>query len=191
MYGNILSNAQIHEMVKSNQLVIHPYQQWRLKLAHYRLTPSFVATAGEFSDGRARGRSTPPDLRSGPFHFPPREYRIIEVAETLILPEGIVGSFVSASTLVEQGFALTAGKLDADYGREGERVILGMTNLLDRTNLFDPTRGFAHIYFIDFRGADRHPIDFSPEQRHDFRDRISRGDDGPNYHRDDPDDEYA
>lgn len=79
-----------------------------------------------------------------------------------------------------------AGKLDSEYGSQGERILLGLVNLLEEENPFDPTLGIAHVSFTDFRGTERNLARFTPEEREDFRDRRLR-DDGPDYHRDDPD----
>lgn len=187
MYGTVLSNKQIERMVDGEgKFNISSYERSRQKLAHYKLSPARILAPGPLRKDGTRRHVEIGDLRDGPHVFKAHEYRIVEVKETIRLPEGIVGQFTPASTLVEQGFGLVAGKLDSEYGSEGERIILGLVNLLDEDNPFDPALGIAHISFIDFRGAERNPAKFTPEERADFRDR-RLSDDGPNYHVDDPD----
>lgn len=187
MYGTFLSNKQIERMVESgtSKFSITPYELGRQKLAHYRLSPGRILAPGPLRRDATRRHAEIGDLRDGPHIFKPRQYLIVEVRETMRLPEGIVGQFTPASTLVEQGFGLVAGKLDSEYGSQGERIILGLANLLDEDNPFDPARGIAHVSFIDFRGTERNPSKFSPQEREDFRNR--QLDDGPDYHADDPD----
>lgn len=188
MYGTLLSNKQIERMVDSDpKFSIAPYDRGRQKLAHYKLSPARILAPGPVRADGTRRHAEVGDLRDGPFTFEPRQYLIVEVHETLRLPEGVVGQFTPASTLVEQGFGLVAGKLDSEYGSAAERVILGLVNLLDEENSFDPEMGIAHVSFVDFRGTERNPATFSAKERADFRLRYF--DDGPNYHADDPDDD--
>lgn len=189
MYGNLLSNKQIEQYVHGpDKFTIHPYKRDRLKLAHYKLSAGFIAKPGILREDGTRRHKTVGHLSDGPYVFEPRQYLIVQLRETILLPEGIVGNFVPASTLVEQGFALTAGKLDSGYGEldgQEQHVLVGLTNLLDEPNPFDSSLGICHIYFADFRGTERFNVDFTAAERQDFRDR-RLGDDGPNYHADDP-----
>ena len=57
-----------------------------------------------------------------------------------------------ASSLVEQGFGLTAGKIDPGYGDRNEKLVFGLKNLLDEANIYDSRRGLAYIFFVDLRG---------------------------------------
>lgn len=186
MYGTVLSNKQIERLVEGGgKFTISSYDRSRQKLAHYKLSPARILAAGPLRKDGTRRHVEIGDLRDGPHVFRGRQYLIVEVKETIRLPEGIVGQFTPASTLVEQGFGLVAGKLDSEYGADGERIILGLVNLLDEDNPFDPAMGIAHISFTDFRGAERNLARFTAQERADFRDRRF-GDDGPDYHVDDP-----
>lgn len=189
MYGNRLSNKQIEQMVNGpGPFIIAPYRQDRQKLAHYKLTPARVLTPSVVQpDGRrSEFMAEVGNLRQGPFQFGPRQYLIVEVFETIRLPEGIIGDFTAASTLIEQAFGLVAGKLDSEYGKDGERILLGLYNLLDRDNVFDPSLGIAHISFHDFRGTERRSARFTDREMRDFRDRRLDDHDAINYHLDDP-----
>jgi deoxycytidine triphosphate deaminase len=187
MYGTLLSNKQIELLIKGpSGFKINPYDRSRQKLAHYKLSPARILAPGPLRKDGTRRHVEIGDLRDGTHVFKPAQYLIVEVKETVILPEGIVGQFTPASTLIEQGFGLVAGKLDSEYGSQGERILLGLVNLLDEENPFDPTLGIGHVSFTDFRGTERNPARFTAEERADFRDRRLRADDGPDYHRDDP-----
>lgn len=189
MYGNLLSNKQIEQMVRGpGNFSISPYRKDHQKLAHYKLSPGRVMVPGPLRADRSRGRPTQVgDLRDGVQLFKPQQYLIVEVLETIRLPEGILGQFTPASTLIEQGFGLVAGKLDSEYGARGERIIVGLTNLLNEDNPFNPRLGLAHVSFADFRGTERRLAKFTKQERDDFDDRRFP-EDGPDYHRDDPED---
>ena len=186
MYGNVLSNSQINAMRNSRLMTIRPYDPSRMKLAHYKLRAGHLGTPGKLEQSGLRHHVHAHDFRDGPFPFQPHQYMIVQIKETILIPEGIVGNFVPASSLVEQGFGLTAGKLDSDYGEADEqRILFGLVNFLDVENVFDPGNGIAHIYFVDFRGTERLQVRQSDKERQEFSDRhiqLDRiADDGPDY----------
>jgi hypothetical protein len=90
--------------------------------------------------------------------------------------------------LIERGFGLTAGKLDATYGTIGgrhQKIIFGLKNLRDEINVFSAADGLAHVYFIDLRGLDNMPVEFSDHEMSEFLRRFGRfkraKDDGVGY----------
>ncbi|MCF6390895.1 hypothetical protein L2K20_28355 [Mycobacterium sp. MBM] len=192
MFGNILSNAQITSMVKNKTLTLSPFEPSRLKLAHYRLKPGKLLRLGPLDEDGNREFLVAHDLnypkRNPNFMFEPGEYMLVEVQEDVVLPPGVVGNFLPASSLIEQGFGLTAGKLDPGYGQidgEKQRIIFGIKNMLNERNIFNPSRGLAHIFFVDLSGVRTLPAGFSQVEKKDFRDRDDRYwralDDGPFY----------
>lgn len=180
MYGTLLTNAHVKELIRNRAINIEPFDEGSLKLAHYRLRPQHLVRPLAQRDDGTREYSLPVhDFRSGkPFRFEANEYLIATTIEHIILGPGIVGEVIPASTLVEQGFGIVAGKLDPGYGSiEGkpQDFIIGLKNLLDEPNFFFPGRGIANISFHDFRGTSRLPLDWSDSERSDFKTRrISR-----------------
>lgn len=191
MFGNIISNAEIVEMVDKRTLTIQPFSAQKLKLAHYRLQAGRLLRPQRTAGSMDTDLATVHEFRhNSPFYvFRPSEYLVVEVREIVILPPGIVGNFLPASALIELGFGLTAGKLDPGYGSldgEEQKVLFGLKNQLDVPNEFDSRRGLAHIYFVNLTGLRTVSADFTPEERADFRDRDPRrwakaADDGVHY----------
>ncbi|MBN2185387.1 MAG: hypothetical protein JW746_08675 [Candidatus Krumholzibacteriota bacterium] len=91
--------------------------------------------------------------RSGKdYIFSAREYALAVVREKIILPDGLVGRFIPMSGLIEKGFSITAGKLDPHYGRGGEEIRFGLSNLRGAANRYDRSSPLAYIEFFDLRG---------------------------------------
>jgi hypothetical protein len=130
------------------------------------------------------------DFQDGPFLFAPKEYLIVTPVEHITIQANLVGSVLPASTLIEQCFILTAGKIDPGYGRIGDRqqdFVMGLANLLDEPNWFHPDRGIANISFVDFRGSPVLPTQWTVYERRSFRNRerlLRAADDGPFYEED-------
>jgi deoxycytidine triphosphate deaminase len=189
MFGNVINNAQIKKLIKDKELTLSPFRDDRLKVAHYALRPSGVLWAGAQNSKGKRELQSKHDFDSDDkYVFQPGEYAIVEVEEFILLPDGIVGHFLPSSTLIESGFGLTAGKLDPRYGKLGgnrQKLIFGLKNLKNEQNTFYSAEGLAHIYFIDLRGLNSLPLDFSDPEVQDFIRRFPRfkraHDDGPSY----------
>lgn len=189
MFGNIVNNAQIKKLLADKQLVLRPFREDRLKLAHYALRPAGVLWASSPNDKGKRDLQPKHDFSSNDVYtFQPGEYAILEVEELIILPEGIVGHFLPSSSLIERGFGLTAGKLDPGYGdiaKARQKLIFGLKNLRNEQTPFSAAEGLAHIYFIDLRGLNSISADFSDLEIQDFMRRFARfkraHDDGPSY----------
>ncbi|EUB95503.1 deoxyUTP pyrophosphatase [Rhizobium sp. CF080] len=163
MYGNVLNNAQITSLVEDQKkITISGFQSKRLKLAHYPLTAGGVIVPGKIGVSGKRQKSPTHDLNEhGDFTFKPNQYAIVEIKEYLHLCPGVVGHFLPSSRLIEQGFSLTLGKLDPDYGNMTEKyqlVRFGIKNMLDEENLLEKNQPIAHIYFIDLRGLNNAEI---------------------------------
>jgi len=103
------------------------------------------------------------------------------------VPDGIVAQFATPFNLVETGFQLNAGRMQAPFGERDERLIFGIKNMLSTQNVFSFGRPVAYIYFVSLRGL-KSTLSSSEEQRdfEAFRRRYSRADDdGPTYPQDD------
>lgn len=178
MYGTVLTNVQIEQLMRApGGIRFHAFHASSMKLAHYRLRPGLLFRPGRQRKDGSHDLGLPiHDFRhGGPYTFEPNEYLLITSVETIVLPEGVVGEVIPASTLVEQCFSLVAGKLDAEYGSiDGELFIMGMKNMLDERNTFFPKNGVANIAFHDFRGAFRQVKHFTEAQKKDFSDRKAR-----------------
>ena len=189
MYGNKLSNAHVSELIEHGDIQFVNFDKSNLKLSHYRLRPNELwRPTAQKQDGSHR-RAHVHSFSDGPYEFEPYEYLVVTTIEHIVLPEGMTGEVVEASTLVEQCFGLTAGKLDPGYGNIGNKrqdFIMGLRNQLNAPNIFHPDAGVANISFIDFRGTRRLQTEWSRRQLDDFDDRELRRrrraeDDGPFY----------
>jgi len=177
VYGTTPTNTQIAELMERGQLHIDPFEPENLKLAHYRLRPYQLWTPGPQLEDGSHMRTFAHDFRDGPKKFLPNQYLVVTPVEHITITGYLVGSVLPASTLVEQCFALTAGKLDPGYGRLGGRkqeFIMGIKNMLDEPNYFHPERGIANISFVDFRGTRFQEPQWTAAEKDDFRDREHR-----------------
>jgi len=185
--GQMLSNAQILDCLERGVITLEPFDHRNLRLAHYRLRPSQLwRPSHQLPDG-SHQRTFLHDFGDGPYEFRPKEYLVVTPLEHVTIHGNLVGSMLPASTLVDQCFSLTAGKLDPGYGNIGEQkqdFIMGLTNLLDKPNWFHPGQGVANIAFTDFRASKVLPTSWSIDERRIFQDRERRRraeDDGPFY----------
>lgn len=189
MYGNKLSNAHVVELIDHNEIKFFNFVQANLKLSHYRLRPSDLWKPMEQKTDGSHRRVHVHSFSEGAYRFEPNEYLIVTTIEHIVLPEGMTGEVIGASTLVEQGFSLVSGKLDPGYGDldgKHQDFIMGLKNMMNADNYFYPESGIANISFIDFRGTRRYQTEWSPRQLRDFDDRQMRRrrraeDDGPLY----------
>src|SRR5258708_7637282 len=118
MFGNILNNTQIRKLRDAKQIIIRPFRPDRLKLAHYALRPIGLLRPGQVNAKGLREHHPIHDFLSKPdYVFEPNEYAIVEIEEFIFMESGFVGHFLPSSSLIERGFGLTAGKLDAGYGK--------------------------------------------------------------------------
>lgn len=156
MFGNIISNAEIEAMVKGRALTISPFDRKNLKLAHYRIGAGRLLRPRQGGSTPQSGSREVHDFSNEErYEFQPNEYLVVEAQQFLQLPAGIVGNFLPASALIEQGFGLTAGKLDPGFGGldgKSQHVRFGLKNQLNEPNVFDRSRGLAHIFFVNLTG---------------------------------------
>ena len=179
MFGNLLNNALIKNLLEQKVLSITPYVSKDLQVAQYPLRVHAFAEVTAEKDATPWVTLTD---RQPVFHMKQRTYYWVEVAEMIVLPVGIVGRFVPASSLIEKGLGLTAGKIENPFGSKGERIRFGLYNHLSTPVSWDRTERIAYIQFMDLRGMDNHKYTQNRIDREVYRFRLSReADDGVNY----------
>jgi deoxycytidine triphosphate deaminase len=197
MFGNIINNAHLIELLKEGQISIDPFSTRNLKTIHYPLTPYTVLSAeGRGSDGEFRTKvqhqfQTDDDY----YEFEPNEYFIIEIEEYISVAPGIVGHFVAPSNLIHQGFGLTAGRIEAPFGgvETGRlKVRFGLKNLLkSKKNALMKKDLIAYVYFVDLRGLNSLRVEETDRDRRLFdawkRRKLRAEDDGAFPHSDEQD----
>ena len=190
MFGNLVNNVQLRNLLENKHLEIEPFSPSDMSLAHYTLH------VGRVKIRRADGSwTTTCDFQetANPFFVPANEYVIVNTRERLkLLSEHIVGTFSPASTLIEQGFGLVSGKIDKRYGTTGEAhgrsqelVVFGLKNYLNVSNPIVPLMRVAHVSFFDLRGVAGEKVELTQAEINQRVKRFLRAmDDGPFYDQD-------
>lgn len=189
MFGNILNNSQIRNACNKSDITIDPFDDTKLKLAHYPLTAGSVLWATEKTPKGLQKHDLRADFRNNePYRFEPLEYAIVEIAEFIKLSDGITGHFIPSSSLIELGFGLTAGKIDPGYGHLGgkqQQIRFGLKNLKNEKNQLAPFQVIAHVYFVDLRGLNNMGIKLTRRELEFLMERAPRylraQDDGVDY----------
>jgi hypothetical protein len=177
MFGNLATNTQIRELIRDGVIDITPLIEENIRSAHYTLTAGRVLKHDEnfelaqvhtFEDGK----------KDSVYTLEPNGYVVIEpVQRVRLLNSGIVGRFITPSTLIESGLALVSGQISNLYGKDGEGVRFGIKNFLDRNFYIQKTFRVAHIEFYDIRGVAHEIIKMTPEEKRAWANRILRGND--------------
>lgn len=179
MFGNLMNNMEVNELVRQRLIDITPYNEDSLRAVHYPLRPSVVFK--KQLDGSVRLKQNFADTPS-PYSVEPNEYVIIEVHERIKLPKGIVGKFVPSSNLIESGFGLTAGRIEYPYGSNGEPIRFGLKNLLDQPNEVTSQMRLAYVEFFDLRGLRNMEYKLTEREMRIFASRLRYAkDDGVDY----------
>ncbi len=171
MYGNVITNHQLRNLLRTNCIAIDPFQEKYLKAAAYTLTPGRVLKRGE--DGEYDVVHTF-GTRRRDFTLSCGEYVIIEAREKVAIREhGIVGTFATASTNIENGLLIVAGQIDSHYGVKGEALRFGVKNLLAVDNEISSDTRLVHLQLVDMRGSATDPIKRSESTKSTWNDRIN------------------
>lgn len=179
MYGNILNNKQILNLIDSGEIKITPFNERKLQTIHYPLNIKGIA---RFPDDDSEPSY---HLLKKTIKLEPNEYVTIDIDEHIELCEGIIGEFTISSNLIEKGISLTCGKIDSEYGKKGESIIFGLKNLLNKRNSIEKDLKIAYIKFYDLRALDNNRYKLSKEEMVLWKQRTRRFlDDGPNYYED-------
>jgi deoxycytidine triphosphate deaminase len=177
MYGTIINNKQILSLSESNLIRIVPFQKNKLQTIHYPLNIKLISKPnkdGDYTEFVLKKNKS--------YTLAPNEYVIIEIDEHVELGAGIIGEFVPSSNLIEKGLSLTCGKLDPEYGRQGEAIRFGLKNLLDQEVVIEYDLKIAYVRFFDLRALENVPYILSSAEKKLWEQRIKRAmDDGPSY----------
>jgi deoxycytidine triphosphate deaminase len=181
MFGTLVSNRLLKQMIEAKEIDIDPFEDSMLKATHYTLQPGRVLSRtpeGKWLNAHIFSESERYTLK-------PNEYVVVEVKQRVrILRDGIVGRFITTSSHVEGGLLIIAGQIDFQYGSAGEMLRFGVKNLLDSPNEIKRLTRLAHMEFFDLRGVtvDRPKLTAAEKSLWAGRRRDPEGD-GPNYSR--------
>lgn len=182
MFGNLLNNTLIRELVDAREIMITPrFNPARLQIAQYPLFPFAVHSV-----------SAPNKIKreylfgedGNTYTLTPDQYVVIDILELIQLPIGIVGRFIPASSIIERGLSLTAGKLEHPFCHNGERIRFGLKNLLSCPNLLKADEQIAYIEFFDLRGMDNFDYKLNRRDKKVYKERVDPDADAPNYEKD-------
>ena len=182
MYGNVLTNRQLSRLMADKSLQIRPFVTSSLKEAAYTLNPGRIlrlSAAGRWNVVHIFN-DTEPDFR-----LEADEYVIVEPLQAVtITVDGIIGTFIQASTNVEEGLLVVAGQIDSKYGTRGEALRFGVKNLFSKPNAISLKTRLVHLQLIDLRGSTADPVVRTQQQEQTWdarrRTRFERDDsDGP------------
>ena len=172
MFGNLINNKQITDLREAGIITITPFDQKLLKAVHYPLHVKSVYRREP--DGTWRRRQSF-DEDTQPFILEPHEYVVVEIREAVVLKEGILGQFLTASNLIEGGLGLTAGRIEYPFGQRGETIRFGVCNQLNVPNQINSYHHVAYIQFFDLRGLSSRLIIITQEELDFLAKRISEG----------------
>ncbi len=165
MFGNLLTNRMIEQHIKNDgKIKIIPFEKDRLQVCQYKLSAGRVLYRYADTDDSVVNQGKH-DLDDGEYEFRPHEYVRIEVKENVMLGASIVGRFIPASALIDNGFVLTAGKIDPKYGEGGEKIYFGLLNALNMHNRISKATDLAYVEFYDVSGASIDPYDLTNEEQ--------------------------
>lgn len=163
MFGNLITNRQLRQLIKQKEIEIAPFDQNSLKTTHYTLRPGRVL--GRQADGSWKQLHSFKEDKHD-FSIPADGYVLIEVLELVkIASEGMVGRFIPTSNLIDAGLLLNAGQIDNKYGVNGEGLRFGIKNMLSVPNPIGPNTRLAHVEFFDLRGITVDPVPLSEAEK--------------------------
>ncbi len=163
MFGNLITNKQFRQLIKSKEIQIEPFTDASLKTTHYTLRPGRVLGRKPDGSWTQQLHNFKDDDRE--FVIPENAYVVIEVREAVKIGcEGIVGRFIPTSNLIEAGLDLVAGQIDNKYGLKGEGLRFGLKNLLNIPNPIKSDLRLAHVEFFDLRGITLDPVKLSKDE---------------------------
>jgi deoxycytidine triphosphate deaminase len=167
MLGTIVNNTQLKALQESRRIYIRPFEEKSLKTIHYPLTATkFLECAGR--DGKKPRFNLKYDEGYVKAEFGANEYLVAQMEQTIELQDGIVGHFVPFSKLIDYGFGLTCGRIEAPYGQNGEVIRFGVKNQLNLKNVLARNEVIAYVYFIDLRALSNLKFELSAEERELF-----------------------
>lgn len=171
MFGNMINNNQLKHLIEIEKLIdITPFAPELLKTAHYPLKPKSILKRKNGAYRAVHNYDTDEETYS----LDENEYVLVEVRESIKLPEGIIGQFVPSSNLIEQGFGITAGRLEYPYGQKGEPIRFGLKNLLNESNELRMDDQLVYVQLFDLRGLDNNNVQLTNRDIELFSKRLRR-----------------
>jgi deoxycytidine triphosphate deaminase len=153
MFGNLINNALIKDLIKRKVLEIVPMDKSLLQLTQYPLRPHILYKVKKEKEGQPIHYFTE---KNNEFKLEAKTYYWVDIFEYIKLPVGIVGRFIPSSNLIEKGLGLTAGKIEKPFGDNGEKTRFGIYNYLDTAVTLRFEERIAYVQFTDLRGLDNH-----------------------------------
>lgn len=179
MFGNVINNKRLTELVSSGNIKISPFDKKKVQTIHYPLNIKLIV---ELPEEGKKGNRIYTLAKHNSYMLKPNDYVLIEIDERIELEDGIVGEFVLSSNLIEKGLALTCGKLDPEYGKSGEAIRFGLKNLLNKEVPIEYDLKIAYVKFYDLRALDNTPYVMSKEEKRLWNSRVRKAmDDGVDY----------
>lgn len=150
MFGTLVSNRLLKQMIDANDIDIDPFEVSLLKATHYTLQPGRVLN--RTAEGKWMNKHIFQESKI--YSLKPNEYVVVEVKQRVrIHRDGIVGRFITTSSHVEGGLLVVAGQIDFKYGTADEMLRFGVKNLLEVPNELKSTTRLVHMEFFDLRGV--------------------------------------
>jgi hypothetical protein len=191
MIGTVVTGSQLVDMEKAGTIRISGFRAENIQVIHYPLHPeTFHLVGPRGADGepttelRHVRTGKHPDLLS----FDSNGYMLVQIRELVVLPKGVIAQFATPMEMVKSGFDLNAGRAQAPFGQNNERLVFGVRNLLSVGNIIDCAKPVAYMYLFDVRGLRETGADVSSEFDRLF-DQLSKernkrrkaADSGPDY----------
>lgn len=186
MFGNIVNNKRLRELVEEGEIQIQPFDPNLLDTIHYPLYPENIFEVG----GRDKsGRCIPKlihNVQMGKiFKIPANAYVTVEVRELIVIPKRFVAQFAIPFYMIENGLNLSAGRMESPFGQDNQRLVFGIKNFLDKENFIEFDKPIAYIYFIDLTALECLDVPLTEEEKRKFNTWKKRygiaSDDGPFY----------
>jgi len=170
MFGNLVNNVQLKQLIDSKVVEIAPFNEKLLSLVHYTLHPLIIKERQPDGDYK-----TICNLRETPngYSLKKNSYVIVEIQEQIKLnDEQIVGHFIPSSDLIELGLGIVAGKIDKKFGTTNnekglnqEKIVFGLKNLLPDTDItIKSNLRLAHLELFDLRGLASDKTELSEDE---------------------------
>lgn len=165
MFGNLVNNKQFNELLRTKVIEIEPLELDNLALVHFTVTIQKIKK--KLPNG---SKKTIHDFNEdpNPYTLEPNGYAIVQIREKIKLnDDNIIGQFVAASNLIEDGLAITAGKIDKKFGTTSshnsnpEMIHFGLKNLTGEPCIIKPYYRIAHLSLFDLRGVATNKIPLS------------------------------
>lgn len=178
MFGNLINNSLIKDLINRKELEITPFNEKLLQIAQYPLRAQIVYEVPSENEKKQVHFFSEKDNK---FSFLPKKYYCIDVYEQIKLPAGIIGRFIASSNFIEKGLGIMIGKIEKPFGDKGEKIRFGLYNYLDTPVTIEFTDRIAYIQFMDLRGLDNSTYKQTQYDKRIYELRLRDLIDFPNY----------